>query len=234
MPGPRILMRLLVVEDEPKISAFLNQGLSEAGYAVDVAQDGEEGLAYAKASEYDAIVLDIMLPKTDGVTLLRELREIGIRTPVLMVTARDALDDRIRGLDTGADDYLVKPFAFPELVARIRALLRRPPLQTDTVLRMGDLELDVARREVARGGNPVQLSPREFSLLEYMMRHPNQVLTRTQIAQHIWNFDYYGASNVVDVYVGYLRRKIAGGDGRPLIHTVRGVGYRVSVKSYND
>lgn len=221
---------MLVVEDEPRISGFLNQGLAEAGYAVDIAQDGEEGLAYASISEYDAIVLDIMLPKVDGLALLRELRNKGIGTPVLLLTARDALDDRIRGLDTGADDYLVKPFAFPELLARLRALLRRPPLQTGAVLCIGDLEMDVARREVKRGGRPVKLSPRELSLLEYMMRHPDQVLTRTQIAEHIWNFNYYGASNVVDVYVGYLRRKIAGGDGSTLIHTVRGVGYRMSVQ----
>ena len=221
-------MRVLVVEDEPNISNFLKQGLSEAGYATDLAENGEEGLAYASASEYDAMVLDIMLPGKDGLTLLRELRNLGIATPVLMLTARDALEDRIRGLDVGADDYLVKPFAFAELLARLRALLRRPPLQSDTTLRVGDLELDVARREVNRSGQPVDLSPREFSLLEYLMRHPNQVLTRTQIAGHIWNFDYFGGSNVVDVYVGYLRRKIAGGDERQLIHTIRGVGYRMS------
>jgi len=226
-------MRVLVVEDEPKIAGFLNQGLSEAGYAVDVAQDGEDGLAYASVAEYDAIILDIMLPKLDGVALLRKLRSKGIKTPVLLLTARDALEDRIRGLDTGADDYLVKPFAFPELLARIRALLRRPPMQASAVLRIGDLDLDVARREVRRGGQSVELSPREFSLLEYMMRHPDQVMTRTQIAEHIWSFDYFGASNVVDVYVGYLRRKIAGGDGKPLIHTVRGVGYRISAQSEN-
>ncbi len=224
-------MRVLVVEDDSRIAGFLEQGLSEAGYAVDVARDGEEGAAYALASVYDVIVLDIMLPKEDGMALLRELRARGVRVPVLVLTARDALDDRVMGLDSGADDYLVKPFAFPELLARLRALLRRPPMQAGAVLRVGDLELDVARREVRRGDRLVDLSPREFSLLEYMMRHPDQVLTRTQIAEHIWNFDFYGTSNVVDVYVGYLRRKIAGGDGRPLIHTVRGVGYRMSAQS---
>ena len=220
-------MRLLVVEDEPNISGFLNQGLGEAGYAVDVAHDGEDGLAYANVSEYDAIVLDIMLPKKDGLTLLRELRDLGNYTPVLMLTARDALEDRVHGLDVGADDYLVKPFAFPELLARLRALLRRPPLQSDTTLAIGSLELDLARREVTRDGLPIDLSPREFSLLEYLMRHPNQVLTRTQIAEHIWSFDYFGGSNVVDVYIGYLRRKIGSVDGKQLIHTVRGVGYRM-------
>ena len=220
-------MKILVVEDEPGISGFLRQGLSEAGYAVDVALDGEEGMAFASVSEYDAMVLDIMLPLMDGLTLLRKLRDQNNTTPVLMLTARDTLDDRVRGLDVGADDYLVKPFAFPELLARIRALLRRPPLQLDTLLQVGDLELDVARREVTRGGSSVDLSPREFSLLEYLMRRPGQVLTRTQIAEHIWNFDYYGGSNVVDVYIGYIRRKIAGGNGEGLIQTVRGVGYRM-------
>ena len=222
-------MRVLVVEDEPKICSFLNQGLSEAGYAVDLAQDAEEGFAFASVSEYDAVILDIMLPKKDGLALLREMRNIGIVTPVLMLTARDSLEDRIRGLDVGADDYLVKPFAFSELLARLRALLRRPPLQADTTLRVGDLELDVARREVRRGGKPIELSPREFSLLEYLTRHPGLVLTRSQIAQHIWSFDSFGNSNVVDVYIGYLRRKMDSGDGRQLIHTVRGVGYRMSV-----
>jgi len=222
-------MKILVVEDEPGISSFLRQGLTEAGYAVDVAQDGEEGLAFASVSEYDAMVLDIMLPRMDGLTLLRKLRDQDDTTPVLMLTARDSLDDRVRGLDVGADDYLVKPFAFPELLARMRALLRRPP-QMDTLLQLGDLELDAARREVTRGGSAVELSPREFSLLEYLMRHPGQVLTRTQIAEHIWNFDYYGGSNVVDVYIGYIRRKIAGGDGSGLIQTVRGVGYRMGGK----
>ncbi len=223
-------MKVLVVEDEPNISGFLTQGLSEAGYAVDLAEDGEEAIAYASVAEYDAIVLDIMLPKLDGLALLRKIRDKGVQTPVLMLTARDTLEDRVRGLDFGADDYLVKTFAFPELLARIRALLRRPPLQADSMLRIGDLELDVARREVARGGERIELSPREFSLLEYLMRHPNQVLTRTQIAEHIWSFDYMGGSNVVDVYVGYLRKKLTGGDGKQLIHTTRGVGYRMSGK----
>ena len=200
-------MRVLVVEDELNIARFVHQGLSEAGYAVDLAHDGEDGLSFALVAEYDAMVLDIMLPKLDGLTLLRALRTRGVKTPVLMLTARDALEHRVSGLDAGADDYLVKPFAFPELLARLRALLRRPPLQTGNVLRVADLELDVASREVKRGGNPIRLSPREFSLLEYLMRHPGQVLTRTQIAEHIWDFSYYAASNVVDVYIGYLRRK---------------------------
>jgi len=223
-------MRILVVEDEPGIARFIRQGLSEAGYAVDVASDGEEGLDYALAAPYDLLVLDILLPKMDGLRLLRELRERGMRTPVLLLTARDTVEDRVQGLDSGADDYLVKPFAFPELLARVRALLRRPPLQSNPVLRVGDLELDTVRREVRRAGRRIDLSPREFSLLEHLMRHPNQVLTRTQIAEHIWNFDFYAESNVVDVYIGYLRRKIDRGFDRPLIHTVRGVGYRLSAE----
>jgi heavy metal response regulator len=221
-------MRVLVVEDEPGIAQFIRQGLSEAGYAVDVAHDGQEGLDYAFVAEYDVLVLDILLPKLDGLHVLRVLRDRGVKTPVLLLTAKDTVEDRVRGLDVGADDYLVKPFAFPELVARLRALLRRPPLQMDPVLHLGDLEMDTAQREVRRGGRLIELSPREFTLLEYLMRHPRHVLTRTQIAEHVWNFDFFNDSNVVDVYIGYLRRKIDRGFDRPLLHTVRGVGYRLS------
>jgi DNA-binding response OmpR family regulator len=223
-------MRILVVEDEPGIAKFVRQGLAEAGYAVDVAWDGREALDYALVADYDVFVLDIMLPKMDGLSLLRELRRRGIKTPSLMLTARDTIDNRVEGLDAGADDYLVKPFAFPELLARVRALLRRPPLQMGTVLQVADLEMDTATREVRRNGRPVDLSPREFAVLEYLMRHPNQVLTRTQIAEHVWNFDFYNESNVVDVYVGYLRRKIDQQNDVPLIQTVRGVGYRISAE----
>jgi heavy metal response regulator len=224
-------MRLLVVEDEPGVAQFIRQGLTEAGFAVDVARDGAEGLDYALAAEYDAIVLDIMLPKMDGLDLLRELRTRSIKSPVLLLTARDAIEDRVQGLDAGADDYLVKPFAFPELLARVRALLRRPPLQADTILRAGGLEMDTARREVRRAGQPIELSPKEFALLEFLIRHPGQVLPRTQIIEHVWNFDFYSETNVVDVYIGYLRRKIDRGFANPLIHTVRGVGYRLSVEA---
>ena len=220
--------RILVVEDEPGIANFIRQGLTEAGYAVDLAWDGREGLDYALAADYDVLVLDIMLPKMDGLELLRELRSLGDKTPALMLTARDTIDNRVEGLDAGADDYLVKPFAFPELLARVRALLRRPPLQAGTILRVGDLEMDTAKREVRRNDRSIELSPREYAVLEYLMRHPNQVLTRTQISEHVWNFDFFNESNVVDVYVGYLRRKIDQGDDLPLIHTVRGVGYRMS------
>lgn len=221
-------MRILVVEDEPGVAGFLEQGLKESGYVVDVARDGADGLEYALACEYDAIVLDIMLPKMNGLELLREVRSRRVKSPVLLLTARDGVDDRVRGLDVGADDYLVKPFAFPELLARIRALLRRPPLQTNGILQMGDLEMDAAKREVRRGGRLVELSPREFALLEFLLRHPNQVLSRTQILEHVWNFDYYSDTNVVDVYIGYLRRKLDREADPPLIQTVRGVGFRLS------
>jgi DNA-binding response OmpR family regulator len=220
-------MRVLLVEDEPGIANFVCQGLTEAGYAVDLAWDGREGLAYAQAADYDVLVLDILLPKMNGLALLRELRGRGNKTPALMLTARDTVENRVEGLDAGADDYLVKPFAFPELLARVRALLRRPPLQMGTTLKIDDLQMDTAKREVSRAGRIIDLSPREFAVLEYLMRHPNQVLTRNQIAEHVWNFDSYNESNVVDVYIGYLRRKIDGGGTPSLIQTVRGVGYRM-------
>lgn len=219
-------MRVLIVEDEPAIAKFICQGLNEAGYAVDVATDGLEGLNYALAAEYDVLVLDVLLPKIDGIQLLKELRSQRIKTPVLLLTAKDSIEDKVRGLDAGADDYLIKPFVFSELMARLRALLRRPPLQLDTILRVGDLQMDTTKREVRRGENFIELSQKEFALLEYLMRHPTQVLTRTQIAQHVWDFDFWNDSNVVDVYIGYLRRKL--GSDRNLIRTVRGAGYRLS------
>jgi len=221
-------MRLLIVEDEPGVASFLEQGLKESGYAVDVARDGLEGLEYALAVEYDAIVLDILLPKMNGLEMLSEIRAKRVKSPVLLLTASDGIEDRVQGLDIGADDYLVKPFAFPELLARIRALLRRPPLQSGNLLVMNDLEMDVAQRQVRRAGKRIELSPREFSLLELFLRHPNQVLTRTQIVEHVWNFDFYSDTNVVDVYIGYLRRKIDDGFDPPLIQTRRGVGYWLS------
>lgn len=221
-------MRLLVVEDEPSISEWVRQGLTEFGYAVDVAEDGEEGLHYALSADYDVLILDIMLPGMDGMQLLQTLRRLGHKTPTIMLTARDTIDDRVRGLNAGADDYLVKPFAFPELLARINALLRRPPLQQQgSVLQVADLEMDTVKRLVKRNGQIIDLRPREYAVLEYMMRHPNQVLTRTQIGEHVWNFDYFHESNVVDVYVGYLRRKIDQDAELPLIQTVRGAGYRL-------
>jgi DNA-binding response OmpR family regulator len=224
-------MRVLVIEDEPAIADFVCQGLTEAGYAVDVARDGPDGLAYALAADYDVLVLDIMLPKMDGLALLRELRRNGSKTPTIMLTALDAVDARVEGLDTGADDYLVKPFAFPELMARIRALLRRPPWQMGTVLQVGALSMDTASRQVHYEDQVIELRPREYAVLEYLMRHPNQVLTRTQIGEHVWDFTFYNESNVVDVYIGYLRRKIADAGGEALIHTIRGVGYCLSAEA---
>lgn len=221
-------MRILIVEDEAGVAGFLEQGLTEAGYVANVAHDGVDGLEYALAYEYDAIVLDIMLPKMNGLDVLREMRAKRVKAPVLLLTARDRVDDRVHGLDLGADDYLVKPFAFPELLARLRALLRRPPLQTGNLLSMDDLTMDIAQRQVRRAGKAIELSPREFSLLELLLRHPNQVLSRTQILEHVWNFDYYSDTNVVDVYIGYLRRKLDRDFDPPLIHTVRGVGFRLS------
>jgi heavy metal response regulator len=227
-------MRILVIEDEAGVAGFLEQGLRETGYTVDVARNGVDGLEYALAYEYDAIVLDIMLPKLNGLDVLKEIRVKRVKSPVLLLTARDGMDDRVRGLDMGADDYLVKPFAFPELLARIRALLRRPPLQTGGTLQMADLEMDLPKREVKRGGKLIELSPREFALLELLLRHPNQVLSRTQILEHVWDFDFYSDTNVVDVYIGYLRRKLDRGFDLPLIHTVRGVGFRLSEDARDD
>ncbi|MBF2088123.1 MAG: response regulator transcription factor [Synechococcales cyanobacterium K44_A2020_017] len=224
-------MRVLLVEDDVGISRFIHQGLNEAGYAVDVAQDGCQGIDYAIAAEYDAIILDILLPKMDGISTLKHLRQQGIQTPVLLLTACNTVQDRVLGLDAGADDYLIKPFDFTELLARLRALLRRPPLQVDVILQVGNLEMDTAQRLVKRGDRSIELSPREFSLLEYLMRNPNQVLSRTQIAQHVWSFDFYGDFKVIDVYIGYLRRKIDRDESDSLIHTIRGVGYRMSAES---
>jgi DNA-binding response OmpR family regulator len=218
-------MQVLVVEDEPGIAGFIRQGLSEAGFGVTVESDGKRGLLRALTEEVDVLVLDVMLPGLNGLEILRRLRARGVNTPVLLLTARDEIDDRVAGLDAGADDYLTKPFAFAELLARLRALLRRPPLQGDGVLRVGDLELDPRRRVVRRGERSIHLSAREFSLLEYLMRHPGQVLTRTQIGEQVWGLDFENESNVVDVYVGYLRRKVDAGASSASIRTVRGVGY---------
>lgn len=218
-------MNVLLVEDEPGIAQFISQGLTEFGYKVDVANDGQQGWENASTSNYDLIILDILLPKMDGLTLVGKIREEKIVTPVLLLTARDNVEDRVKGLDRGADDYLVKPFAFSELVARLRALQRRLPLQIDTMLQVKDLVMDTLRREVRRGRMIIELSPLEFKLLEFLMRHPNQVLTRTQILEHVWDLDFYSDSNVVDVYIGYIRRKIDRGFQNNILQTVRGVGY---------
>jgi DNA-binding response OmpR family regulator len=209
----------------------LKRGLEEHGYAVDVAYDGEDGLALATAAPYDLIVLDVMLPKLDGFLLCQQLRAQQTHTPVLMLTARDAVDDRVAGLDSGADDYLTKPFAFRELLARVRALLRRDSRSKDPVLRVADLEIDTVSHEVRRRGRPVELTSKEYAILEYFARNPNRVLTRTQIAEHVWDYDFVSMSNVIDVYVGYLRRKL-GDDGEPrLLRTIRGTGYQLRASS---
>jgi len=220
-------MRVLVVEDEPKLAEVLERGLEEHGYAVDVAHDGDAALGLALVEPYDVLVLDVMLPLLDGYAVCRELRARGKAVPILMLTARDAIDDRVAGLDAGADDYLVKPFAFRELLARVRALLRRDGRSKDPVLRLGDLEIDTVSRDVLRRGAPVDLTSKEYAILEFFARNPNRVLTRTQIAEHVWDYDFVAMSNVVDVYVGYLRRKLNDYDEPRLLRTVRGTGYQL-------
>jgi len=221
-------MRVLVVEDERKIADFIRRGLSEQGYAVDVAYDGEEALDWPAVAEFDVVILDVMLPGRDGIGVCKTLRERGARMPILMLTARDAVEDRVRGLDSGADDYLVKPFAFAELLARLRALARREPGMIAPSLELGDLTLDTTTREVSRAGQVIEMTTKEYAILEYMMRHPNQVLTRSMIAEHVWNYDFDNASNVIDVHIRNLRRKIDDGFSTKLISTIRGAGYRIS------
>jgi len=220
-----VIMRILVVEDEQKIARFIKKGLVEEGYAVDIARNGEEALSYAAAAPYDLIILDLLLPKMDGIAVCRRLRESDLEVAVLMLTAKDSIEDRVTGLDAGADDYLVKPFAFAELLARIRALLRRPRSASSSILQVSDLVLDLARHRVERNGAPIELTPKEYALLEYLMRNPCQVLTRTQIMQHVWDYDFFAGSNIVDVYIRYLRKKIDEGYEKKLINTVRGAGY---------
>ncbi|GAB4256535.1 MAG: response regulator transcription factor [Deferrisomatales bacterium] len=218
-------MRILVVEDEEKVASFIRKGLEEERYAVDVALDGEEGLELAQLTAYDLIILDLMLPKIDGFRFLQELRDESVGTPVLVLTARDAVSDKVKGLDLGADDYLTKPFSFSELLARVRALLRRGKPQRSPILQVADLTLDPAARRVARAGRQVELTAKEYALLEYFMRHAGQVLTRTMISEHVWDQSFDSYTNVIDVYVNYLRKKIDHGFEPKLIHTVRGVGY---------
>ena len=218
-------MRLLLVEDDKSLGGFVRQGLREAGHEVDWETDGQTGLREALTGRHDLFILDVMLPGMDGLEVLAELRQRDVRTPVLLLTALDAVDDRVRGLDQGADDYLTKPFVFSELLARIRALLRRPPLDVEPVLRVGDLELDIVRHEVRRDEQRIELSRREFSLLEFFMRNAGQLLTRSQLAERVWGFDFFHDSNVVEVYVGYLRRKLDGPGSLTRIRTVRGMGY---------
>ena len=222
-------MRILIVEDDSRLADVLRRGLQEQGYAVDLAHDGETGVGLAESEPYDLVILDLMLPVLDGLSVCRRLRGAGRGVPVLMLTARDSIDDRVAGLDAGADDYLVKPFAFRELLARVRALLRRDSLSRDPLLRLGDLEIDTVSHAVRRAGRSVELTGKEYALLEFLARNPNRVLTRTQIAEHVWNYDFTALSNVVDVYVRYLRRKLGDEQEPRLIETVRGVGYRLRV-----
>ncbi len=220
-------MRALVVEDGSKMAALLRRGLQEEGFAVDVAANGEDGSWLGAENDYDVILLDVMLPDVDGFEVCRRLRAGDRWAPILMLTARDGVQERVAGLDAGADDYLTKPFSFDELFARVRALLRRGPSERPPVLAVGDLLLDPATRRVRRGEQEVDLTPKEFGLLELFLRHPGEALSRTTILEHVWDFAYEGDSNVVDVYVRYLRKKVDRPFGRRSIETVRGVGYRL-------
>jgi two-component system OmpR family response regulator len=220
-------MRALVVEDESKMAALLRRGLQEEGFAVDIAASGEDGSWMGTENDYDVILLDVMLPDVDGFEVCRRLRAADRWAPILMLTARDGVQDRVAGLDAGADDYLTKPFSFDELLARVRALLRRGPSERPPVLTVGDLALDPATRRVTRGDREIDLTPKEFGLLDLFLRHPGEALSRTRILEHVWDFAYDGDSNVVDVYVRYLRDKVDRPFGRRSIETVRGVGYRL-------
>jgi len=221
-------MRILVVEDEKRIADFLSRGLESAGYAVDLANDGTTALNMVHATEYDMIVLDLGLPDMDGLSVLEKIRNRKTSPPVLILSARDAVEDRVRGLEVGADDYLVKPFAFVELLARVRVLLRRGQ-PTPERLQVGDLSLDCIRRKVTRNAENVELAPKEFSILEYLMRNRGRPLSRTMIVEHVWDMDYDGLTNIVDVYIRHLRSKIDDKYPVKMIHTVRGIGYMLEV-----
>jgi DNA-binding response OmpR family regulator len=223
-------MRLLVVEDDVKLARALERGFKREGYAVDVARTGDEALTQASVYEYDAVVLDVMLPGVDGFAVCQLLRDREVWVPVLMLTARDDVGDRIRGLDAGADDYLVKPFDFGELLARLRALIRRGPSERAPVIEVADLRIDLASRVVTRGGRHVELTPREFALLEYLARHHGEVVSRARLLEHVWDESEDGSTNVVDVYVGYLRKKLERRGRRPLIRTVRGIGFMLEAE----
>ncbi len=222
-------MRILIVDDDRHLNAIIKRGLMEETYAVDTAFDGEEGEYLAWVNSYDLIILDIMMPKKDGIAVCQSLRANSINTPILMLTAKDTVEDRVRGLDAGADDYLVKPFAFSELLARIRALLRREGTSKTAELKVGELVLNTRTREARRGNRSIELTSKEYTILEYFMRHPNAVITRTMLEEHAWDYDFESMSNLIDVYIRRLRRKIDEGEGVSLIHTVRGAGYRLKV-----
>ena len=221
-------MRLLFAEDEPDLNRIVTAKLTDMGYSVDSCLDGEDALYYLESAEYDAAILDIMMPGMSGIEVLKKIREQGNRVPVLFLTARDSIQDRVQGLDAGADDYLIKPFSLDELLARVRVMTRSRDNQKGSVLTAEDLIMDIAARRVTRGDREIQLSAKEFSLLEYLMYNQNIALSREKIEDHIWNFDYEGGTNVVDVYVSHLRKKIDDGEERKLIRTVRGVGYMLA------
>ncbi len=220
-------MRILVVEDEHRLAMVLRQGLQEEGYAVDVAYDGVEALRLAETEPYDVMVLDVMLPRLDGYSVCRQLRAKHIHVPILMLTARDTVNDRVAGLDSGADDYLAKPFAFREMLARLRALLRRDATVKEPVLKVADVSLDPVTREVRRGQRIIDLASKEYAVLEYFLRNPNRVLSRSQIAEHVWDYDFSAMSNVVDVYIRTLRRKLNDEQEPRLFRTIRGAGYQL-------
>jgi heavy metal response regulator len=218
-------MQILVVEDEKKVASFIKRGLEEEGYTVDVAYDGEEGLRMAENNPYELILMDVMLPKMDGLTVIKDLRNKNIMTSVLCLTAKDTVEDIVSGLNSGSDDYLTKPFAFAELLARVRALLRRGAKDRGAEIFFADLRLDPVAHKVWRSNKEIELTAKEYALLEYLMRNPNQVLTRTMIAEHVWDYAFDSFTNIIDVYVNYLRKKVDRDYDKKLIHTVRGVGY---------
>jgi two-component system copper resistance phosphate regulon response regulator CusR len=224
-------VRILLVEDEPRVAAFIAKGLREQAYAIDIARDGEQALYFAEVNEYDLLILDVMLPVKDGYAVCRELRRSGTRTPILMLTARDAVDDRVTGLDCGADDYLTKPFDFKELLARLRALSRRSAEVRPAAMHVADLILNTANHAVSRAGKPVNLTAKEYALLEFLVLNENRIVNREQIAQHVWDENFDPFSNVIDVYVRRLRNKIDAGFERPLIHTRRGEGYILTAEA---
>jgi DNA-binding response OmpR family regulator len=221
-------MRILVIEDELRLSSVIKKGLMEDGFAVDLAHDGEEGLFLAESESYDTIILDIMLPKLDGLEVCRQLRSKNIKTPILMLTAKTTLEDKVAGLDSGADDYMTKPFAFIELRSRIHALLRRGTTNISPLLTILDLTVDPIKHTATRNGEKITLTPKEFSILELLLRHKDEVVTRTMITEHVWDYNFDGMSNVVDVFVASLRRKIDKKSKIKLIHTIHGVGYKIS------
>ena len=221
-------MRILLIEDESRLAQGIKKGLEEDGFAVDTASDGEDGLFMAESEEYDVIILDIMLPKVDGITICKQLRKTHNKTPILMLTAKATLEEKVEGLDSGADDYLIKPFAFLELRSRIYALIRRNNHDASPVLLIADLTLDPIKHTVTRSGKEIALTPREFAVLELLLRHKDEVVTRTMITEHVWDYNFDSMSNIVDVFVASLRRKVDKASDKKLIHTVHGVGYRLS------